>query len=152
MTHATWALQSHNLSGEGIKLQITDILFWPHKDMKGLPGRVISPMPGPPQRQHKQERQYTPIHTNKANMEWWLRWPNDIWGPCGPKVSQHVLQVSKNPEKTSPRKLVPTGDRTPLHDKRACYHLLHSGGLYCEIILQTFGNNIKHYFSLMFNN
>ena len=34
--------------------------FWPHKDMEGLPGWVISPMPGPPPRQHKHERQYTP--------------------------------------------------------------------------------------------
>ena len=28
--------------------------------MEGLPGWVISPMPGPPPRQHKHERQYTP--------------------------------------------------------------------------------------------
>ena len=46
--------------GEGIKLWITYILFWPHKDMEGLPGWVISPMPRPPPRQHKHERQYTP--------------------------------------------------------------------------------------------
>ena len=33
-------------------------------------------------------------------------------------------------EKTSPRKLVPTGGSNPglLHDRRACYHLLLSGG------------------------
>ena len=60
MTHAARALQSHDLSGEEIKLWITYILFSPHKDMEGLPGWVISPMPGPPPRQHKQERQYTP--------------------------------------------------------------------------------------------
>ena len=65
MTHAARALQSHDLSGEGIKLLwITYILFWPHKDMKRLPGWVISPMPGPPPRQHKHQRQYTPsTHT-----------------------------------------------------------------------------------------
>ena len=63
MTHAARALQSHDLSGEGIKLWITYILFWPHKDMESLPGWVISPMPGPPPRQLKHERQYTPsIH------------------------------------------------------------------------------------------
>ena len=61
VTHAAWALQSHDMSGEGIKPRITDILFWPHKDMESLPGWVISPMPGPPPRQHKHERQYTPI-------------------------------------------------------------------------------------------
>ena len=59
-THAARALQSHDLSGEGIKLWITYILFWPHKDMEGLPGWVICPIPGPPPRQHKHERQYTP--------------------------------------------------------------------------------------------
>ena len=86
VTHAARALQSHDLSGEGIKLWITHILFWPHKDMEGLPGWVISPMPGPPPRQHKHERRYTPsthCHPNKANMKWWLRRPNDIWGPWG---------------------------------------------------------------------
>ena len=36
------------------------ILFWPHKDMESLPGWVISAMPGPPPRQHKYERHYTP--------------------------------------------------------------------------------------------
>ena len=60
MTHAARVLQSHGLSGEGIKLWITYTLFWPHKDMEGLPGWVLSPMPGPPPRQHKHERQYTP--------------------------------------------------------------------------------------------
>ena len=38
VTHAALALQSHDLSGEGIKLWITDIRFRPHKDMEGLPG------------------------------------------------------------------------------------------------------------------
>ena len=60
VTHAARALKSHVQSGEGIKLWITYKLFWPHKDMEGLPGQVISPMPGPPPRQHKHERQYTP--------------------------------------------------------------------------------------------
>ena len=41
-------------------------------------------------------------------------------GTLGPKVSWHL---SYRWGKTSPRKPVPTGDRT-----RACYHLLHSGG------------------------
>ena len=41
-----------------------------------------------------------------------------------------VLQVRKNPEKTSPRKLVPTGDQTwnPLCDRRACCRLAHIDG------------------------
>ena len=36
-----------------------------------------------------------------------------IFGDLGGlKLPEFVLQVRKNPEKTSPRKLVPTGDRT----------------------------------------
>ena len=141
MTHATRALQSHDLSGEGIKLWITYILFWPHKEMEGLPGWVISPMPGPPPKQHKHERQYTPKHThshpNKANMEWWLRRTNDIrgsWG--GAKVSwQLSYRWGKTPKNLTQETCPDRGSNPgPLRDKRACYHLLHSGGL----ILQYF--------------
>ena len=38
MTHASRALQSHDLSGEGINLWITYIFFWSHKDMEGMGG------------------------------------------------------------------------------------------------------------------
>ena len=56
---------------------------------------------------------HTLSHSNKANMEWWLRRPNDIRGPWGPKVSWHLsYRWGKTPKKTSPRKPVPTGDRT----------------------------------------
>ena len=38
---------------------------------------------------------------------------NDIRGPCGPKVSRHFsYRWRKTPRKTSPRKLVPTENRT----------------------------------------
>ena len=46
---------------------------------------------------------HSPIHTNKANMEWWLRRPNDIRGPCGPKVSRHLsYRWGKTPKKPHP--------------------------------------------------
>ena len=39
-----------------------------------------------------------------------------IFGDLGAEsFATFVLQVRKNPEKTSPRKLVPTGDRTRAH-------------------------------------
>ena len=132
VTHAARALQSHDLSGEGLKPWITDILFWPHKDMEGLPGSVISPMPGPPPRQHKHERQYTPsTHPfNKANMEWWWRRPNDIRGPCGPKGSRHLsYRWGKTRDNLTQETCPDRGSNPgPLRDKRACYHLPHSGG------------------------
>ena len=37
-----------------------------------------------------QAHTHTLSHPNKANMEWWLRRPNDIRGPWGPKVSWHL--------------------------------------------------------------
>ena len=52
---------------------------------------------------------HTLRHPNKTNMEWWWRRPNDIRGPWGPKVSWHL---SYRWGKASPRKPVPTGDRT----------------------------------------
>ena len=135
MTYATRALQSHYLSGEGIKLWITYILFWPHKNMESLPGWVISPMPGPPPRQHKHES-----HPNKANMEWWIRRPNDIRGPRGSKVSWHLSdRWGKTPKKNLTQETCPDwgSNPGPLRDKRACYHLLHSGG---SIIICKFQN------------
>ena len=80
----------------------------------------ISSMPGPPLRQHKHERQYTPsthsvkpttvlysvIIAKKANMEWWLRRPNDIRGPWEPKVSWHLsYRWGKTPKKPHPENL-----------------------------------------------
>ena len=76
---------------------------------------------------------HTPIHTNKANMEWWLRRPNDIRGPRGPKASRHLsYRWGKFPRKNLTQETCPErgSNPGPLRDKRACYHLLHSGGLY----------------------
>ena len=116
VTHVTQALQSHDLSGEGIKLWITYILFWPHKDMGASPDewsaqcRATSEITQTWKTIHTK---HTLSQTNKANMQWWLRRPNDIRGPWGPKVSWHLsYRWGKTPKKTSPRKPVPTGDRT----------------------------------------
>ena len=135
LPHATRALQSHDLSGEGIKLWITYILFWRHKDMDGLPGWVISPMPGPPPRQHKHERQYTPsTHSVIPTRRIW----NDddgqmIFGDLGGlKFPDICLTDEEKPRITLTQETCPDRgpNQGPLRDKRACYHLLHSGGLY----------------------
>ena len=85
--------------------------------MEGLPGWVISPMPGPPPRQHKHESQYTPsthsvIPTRRI-------WNDDYDGQMifedlvGLKFPDICLTGEEKPrKKTSPRKPVPTGDRT----------------------------------------
>ena len=110
-------LRGHDLSKEGIKLWITYILFWPHKDMEGLTGWVISSMPEPPPRQHKHERQYTP--STQSVIPTRRIWNDDYDGQMilgdlrGLKFPDICLTGEEKPRrKISPRKPVPTGDRT----------------------------------------
>ena len=103
--------------------------------MEGLPGWVIRPMPGPPPRQHKHERQYTPsshsvIPTRRI-------WNDDddgqmIFGDLGGlKFPDICLTGEKKPRKILTQETCPDrgSNPGPLRDKRACCHLLHSGGL-----------------------
>ena len=109
--------------------------------MEGLPGRVISPMPGPPQRQHKHETQYTPsthyqAHTQSSQqgecgmMITTAKWYSGTLG--GLKFPDICLTVEEKPpqKKTLTQETCPDrwSNPGPLRDKRACYHLLHSGG------------------------
>ena len=53
---------------------------------------------------------HTLSHPNKANMEWWLRRPNDIRRPWGPKVSWHFsYRWGKTPKKPHPGNLYRPG-------------------------------------------
>ena len=81
--------------------------------MKALPGWVISPMPEPPPRQHKHERRDTPsthpfILTRRT---WKDAYDGQIifWDLVGLKLHDICLTGGENSEKTSLRKLVPTG-------------------------------------------
>ena len=78
VTHAARTLQIHNLSEVGINLWITYILFWPHKDIEDLPRWGISSIPGPPPRQHKHERRYTPGAHSFIPIRW--IWNDDFGG------------------------------------------------------------------------
>ena len=112
--NTTRTLQRHDLRENELTLDhIAYILFWPHKDMKGLPGWGMSSMPGSPPRQHKHERRYTPfthpfIPTRRM-------WKDDydiqmIFGDLvGLKRPDICVKCEENPEKTLPRKLVSTG-------------------------------------------
>ena len=81
--------------------------------MESLPGWVISWMPGLPPRQQEHERRYTPfkqpfIPTRRI-------WKDNYDGQMifqdlvGLNLPDICHQVRKNPEKTLPRKPVPTG-------------------------------------------
>ena len=85
--------------------------------MEGLPGWVISPMPGPPPRQHKHGTQYTPSTHSVIPIRRICNDDDDddgqmIFGDLGGlKFPDICLTGEEKTRKTSPRKLVPTGDR-----------------------------------------
>ena len=54
---------------------------------------------------------HAPSHSNKVNMKRWLWRPNDIRELVG-QLPDICLTGEEKPRKNSPRKLVPTGDRT----------------------------------------
>ena len=82
MTHATWALQSHDLSREGIHFG-THNTFLTTQGYGGPPGWGINSMPRPPPRQHEHKRRYTPFTLTRRI--WMDDRPNDM-----PKVSWHL--------------------------------------------------------------
>ena len=115
MTHATRTLQSHDLSGEGIRSGSHVYFFDTTRTWRASPDEGSAQCRGHP-REHKHERTihttHASIHSNTANMKGWLWRPNDIRGSCGLKASWHCLTDEVKLRKTLPKKLVPTGDRT----------------------------------------
>ena len=87
---------------------------------------------------------HTLNHPNKANMERWLRRPNDIRGPWGPKVSWHLTGEEKPRKNLTQETCHDRGTNPgPLRDKRACYHLLHSGGPFVLQLRKISGENLN---------
>ena len=114
------ALQSHGLSGKGINFG-SHTYFSDHtKDMKGLPG-CDQLNAGATSKTTRTLKTIHTIHSlidsNKADMIKMIVMPKWYSGePWGPKASWHLsYRWGETPKKTSPRKLVPTGDRTRAH-------------------------------------
>ena len=95
----------------------------------------MSPKPGPPPRQHKHERKYTPsilsvIPTKRI-------WNDDYDGQMifgdlrGLKFPDNCLTDEEKPKKNLTQETCPDRGSNPsaLRDNRASYHLLHSVGL-----------------------
>ena len=72
---------------------------------------------------------HAPIHSNKVNMKGWLWRPNDIQGRCGPKASRHLsYRWGETPKKFTQEICLDRGSNLGLlHNRHACYRLLHSG-------------------------
>ena len=101
-----WKRRPYGLNSASINKSLLLLYcFWPHNDMKGLSGWVISPMPGPPPRQHKHERQYT--RSTHSVIPTRRIWNDDYDGQMifgdlggGPKVSWHLsYRWGKTPKK-----------------------------------------------------
>ena len=92
-------------------------------------------MPGPLPRQHKHERQYTPSTYSVSPTR--RIWNDDYNGQMifgdlvGLKFPDICLTGEEKPRKNLTQETCPDrgSNPGPLRDKRACYHLPHSGGL-----------------------
>ena len=102
--------------------------------MESLSGWGMSSLPWPPPRQHEHEWRYTPfMHPFILRRR---IWKDDYDGQMifgdhvGLSFVTFVLQVRINPENLT-QEICPDREPNPgpLRDRRACYRLLHSGGL-----------------------
>ena len=133
MTHATRALQRHDLSGEGINsgsyntFLTTQGYGGPLWMRDQLSARATSETTWTKKTIHTID---ATIHSNKANLKGWLWRPSDIRGTGGPKVSWHLSydwgKLRKNlTQETCPDRW---SNPSPLPDRRAYYRLRQSVG------------------------
>ena len=128
VTHASRALQSHDLSGEGIKLWITYILSDHTRTWRASPYEWSARCRG-----HLWDSTNMKDNTHQAYThsyqqgEYGMMITGTLWAKSFPTF---VLQVRKNPEKNLTQETCPGrgSNPGPLRDRRTCYHLLHSGG------------------------
>ena len=109
MTHATRALQSHDLSGEGINSGSHTYFFDHTRTWRVSPDEWSLNAGATSETTPTWKTIHTihaPIQSNKANMKGWLWRPNDIQGPCGPKASRFSsYRWGKTPKKPHPGNL-----------------------------------------------
>ena len=134
VTHAARALQSVDLSGEGINLWITYILFYHTRTWRAHLDEGSAQCWGH-LRDSTNMKDYTHrthSHSNKATMKWWLWRPDDIWGLLWAKsFLTFVLSGRENPDKKKPiQETCPSrvSNTDPLRDRRACYRPFHNDG------------------------
>ena len=113
MTRVSRAFKSRDLSGEGINSG--SHTYFLTTQGYGGPPRVREQLNTTP-RQHEHYRRHrsftqTFIPTRRV-WDRWLWWPNDIRGTRGLKLPDNSFTDTEKLRKTSPRKLIPTGDRT----------------------------------------
>ena len=113
VTHATRAFQSKDLSGEGINSG-SHTYFYHTRTWR------VSPDEGSAQwwdifwTWKTIHTIHAPIHSSKANMKGWLRWPNYIQEPYGAKAFWHLsYRWGKTPKKPHPGNFIIIRSRVP---------------------------------------
>ena len=138
VTHATRALQNHDLSGDGINSG-SHTHFFDHTRTWRPPQKMDQLNAGATFKTTRTWKMIhsinVTIHSNKANMKGWIPRPNDIRGPLWTlKLPDICLTDEEKPQETSPRILLSTGDRTMAH----CVTGAQTTA--CSIAVDTFGN------------
>ena len=103
VTHATRALHSHDLSGERINSGSHFLTTQGHGDPPRMRDQLNVGATSETTRTWKTLHTiHSHIHSNKANMKWWLWRPNDIRGPWGPNVFWNLSDTwGKTPTNTA---------------------------------------------------
>ena len=120
--------------------------FWPHKDMECLPGWGISSKSGPPPRQHKHERRYTPFTHPFILTRWIWRKGYDGQMMFGDLVGLKLPDIlsywwGKTPKKNITQESSPDrgSNPGPLSDRQACNTYLLAFIAKCQsLILKRF--------------
>ena len=127
MTHVTRALQSHNLSGEGIISRTYRPTYFLTTQGHGRPRRMRDQLNAGATFETTRTWKtmhiiHAPIHFNKTIMKGWLWRPNDIQGPCGLNLPDIWLTGEEKPRKNLIQETCPDRELNPgpLRGRRAC--------------------------------
>ena len=140
MTHATRALQSNDLSGEGINSR-SHTCFLTTEGHEGPPRMRDQLNAGATSETtgtwNTIDSVHAPIHSNKTNMKGWLWRPDDIRGSCGLKASWHSLTGEEKLRKNLSQETCPDRGSNPV-----LLRMLYSGE-HLEILIFQINFNMR---------
>ena len=143
MTRATQALESHDLSGEGINFG-SHKYFFTTQNMEASPNKWLTQSGATSETTRTLKTIHTMhslIHYKKADiirMIMMAKWYSENHGSL--KLPDICLTGEENPRKNLSQETCPDrgSQPGPLRDRRACYRLLHSGELSCNMTCYYF--------------
>ena len=142
VTHATRALQRHDLAGDGINFGSQTYFFDNTRTVRASPDEGSAQCRATSETTRTWKTIHTihaTIHSTKVNMKGWLWWPNDIGDLCEPDIC--LIDEEKSRENLTQETCPDWGSKPGLvRDRRACYRLLHSGGLLIKFVSKEITN------------